>query len=1015
MPKTAASTPHLRYMLVDGNALIHRGYHAIPGLATKAGEPTGAVYGFTTILLRAIKDLKPTHIACAFDLEGPTFRHEQYKEYKATRLKAAQELYDQIPRVHDVARALNIPIFEEQGFEADDVLGTLAKKIYKKYHPRPSLVTRADEKGDDKVVADIAEIMIVTGDLDTLQLVNHSIKVYTLRKGITDIAVYDAAAVRERYGLTPEQMIDFKALRGDPSDNIKGVKGIGEKGAADLIKEFGSLDKLYEAIKSGKAEGKIKPRTLELLKAGEDDARLSYELSVIKCDLDIDADIAPYEFTEKNLNQTVKLFQELEFHSLINKLPKNYLGLAGPKDAASSKKSKGKIKAGKDLAEEVEFAEAPAEVPEAAKPAHHHKKGGEKYELVDDEAKLEDLIKKLDKADEFAVDTETTGLDAIRAQLVGVSVSATPRRAFYIPAALVENSAALKRLLESARHKKIGHNIKYDLLVLQNAGISLGGAHFDTMLASYLLNAGTRQHNLDTLAFNELGYQMQPIDELIGKGKKQITMDLVDPAKVSWYACEDADMALQLKHRFEPELKKHELDKIFYEIEMPLMPVLAGMERAGIKLDSDLLKELGRAVEKRLHAIERDIYKHAGKEFNINSPIQLREILFRDLGLISVDNKKTKTGVSTAAAELEKMIGQHPIIEKILEYRELSKLQSTYILALPELVNPDTGRIHTSYNQTVAATGRLSSSDPNLQNIPIRGERIGAEIRKAFVAERGYELLSLDYSQIELRIVAHLSQDKNMMRIFKNDEDIHTNTAMEVFGVGAEQVTGDMRRDAKTINFGILYGLSAFGLSSRIGQIERHSAREFIGKYFAAYPGMKKYIDEIKEAVHRDGFVRNELGRLRRFPEIKASNFQVRAAAERQAVNFPIQSLAADVIKVAMINIIKELNGQSETSSASVKGVVGRADPHDTQGHAVSKDASASSAVHNIQRDAARSEITMLLQVHDELVFEVKTSRVEHYAKKLKPLMENAIKLSVPVGVEAKAGKNWGEMHRIDA
>jgi DNA polymerase-1 len=922
--KTSTSAPKHRYMLIDGNALIHRGFHAIPPLTTKSGEPTNAVYGFTMILLRAIKDLKPTHIACAFDLKGPTFRHEKYADYKGTRVKAAQELYDQIPRVHDVVAALNIPIFEQKGFEADDVLGTLAHKI-------------CGHQNHD------CDVMIVTGDLDTLQLVNDCVKIYTLRKGLTDIAIYDTKAVRQRYGLNPDQMVDFKALRGDPSDNIKGVKGIGETGAIDLIKEFGSIENLYKAIHSGKAEGKVKPRTLELLKADEDAARLSHELSVIKCDLDLDAKIPAYEFGNKDMSKTVKLFQELEFHSLISKLPKK-------------------------PGEKVEAA-VPAEI-EDSKAVPLQKKGGEKYELVDDEKKLAALIGKLEKADEFAVDTETTSLDAIRAKLVGASFSTKAKLGWYVPAALVNSSPELKKILESAKHKKIGHNIKYDLLSLQNADINLSGLYFDTMLASSLLNAGSRQHGLDVLAFNELGYQMQPIEDLIGKGKKQITMDLVDPAKVAWYAAEDADMTLQLKQRFAPELKKQGLDKIFYDIEMPLMPVLAKMERAGIKLDVSLLELLANDVKKRLHAIEKSIYKLADGEFNLNSPIQMREVLFTKLGLVSPDNKKTKTGVSTAAAELEKMIGQHDIIPKILEYRELSKLQSTYILALPEMVNPDTGRIHTNYNQTIAATGRLSSIDPNLQNIPVRGEGVGAEIRKAFVAERGYELLSLDYSQIELRIVAHLSQDKNMLKIFKKDEDIHTNTASEVFGVAADKVTADMRRDAKTINFGVLYGLSAFGLTSRIAAVEYHSAKEFIDKYFAAYPGMKEYIDKIKDDVRRDGFVRNELGRMRKFPEIRASNFMVRAAAERQAVNFPIQSLAADVIKVAMINIGKQLAGKDD-------------------------------------------EIKMLLQVHDELVFEVKKDRVEHYAKLLKPLMEDAIKLSVPVGVEAKAGKSWGEMTKL--
>jgi DNA polymerase-1 len=512
------------------------------------------------------------------------------------------------------------------------------------------------------------------------------------------------------------------------------------------------------------------------------------------------------------------------------------------------------------------------------------------------------------------------------------------------------------------------------------------------MIASYLLNAGTRQHNLDTLAFNELGYQKQPIEELIGKGKNQISMAEVSPEKVSWYCCEDVDMTLRLKELFEPQLKKEGLEKIFKEIEMPLVEVLADMETNGVKLDIKFLNKLSGEAEVDIKELENKIHKLSGHKFNINSPKQLKEILFEKLKLEPIENRKTKTGLSTAADELEKMRGQHPVIPKILEYRELFKLQNTYLSALPELVNKRTGRLHTSYNQTVTATGRLSSSDPNLQNIPVRGTGVGNKIRQAFIAEKGYRLLSLDYSQIELRIVAHLAQDKNMMRVFKNGEDIHANTAREIFGIssssspsgrgqGEGEITKDMRRDAKTINFGILYGLSSFGLSSRIGEISRAEAKEFIEKYFKAYPQVEDYIEQIKLQVNEEGFVRNELGRLRKFPEIRSSQWQVRAAAERAAVNFPIQSLAADVIKVAMVNIHKEISSSFPSPS--------------------------------VGRGGGEVDVHMLLQVHDELLFEVKEDKVEYWAKKLVPLMENAIKLSVPVRAEAKVGDNWGEMEEI--
>lgn len=913
MPK---SKSHNRYMLIDGNALVHRGYHAIPALSTKTGEPTNAVYGFTMILLRAIKDLKPTHIACSFDLAGPTFRHEEYAEYKGTRVKAADELYAQFPRVKEVVRALNIPIFEIKGYEADDVLGTLADHICT-HHERD------------------CDVMLVTGDLDSLQLVSDCVKVYTLRKGLTDTAVYDEQAVKDRYGLTPGQMIDYKALRGDPSDNIKGVPGIGEKTATELIKEFGSVKKLYEAIESGKADKKIKPRVLNILKEGHKDAELSYKLSTIVRNVPIHIEIPKYEFGSKHLAKIMDLFQELGFRSLLDKLPKNYTVPSAM--VAEEKREKSHI-------------------------------GKQDYNLVSTQKELDALVAKLTKQKELVIDTETDELNPINANVIGVSVSYEKGVAYYIPRMVYENHHEFLKLMTDAKFGKVGHNIKYDLLTLENGGINLRNLSFDTMIASYLLNAGSRQHGLDALAFSELGYRMQPIEELIGKGKKEISMKDVPVEKVSWYSCEDVDITLRLKEIFQKELKKEQLEKIFTDIEMPLVPVLASMERNGIKLDSDFLAKLSKQAEKELEKLEKAIYKHAGEEFNIGSPKQLQEVLYTKLKLAA--GKKTKTGLSTAAGELEKLVGEHPIVEKLMSYRELSKLQSTYLQALPELVNANTGRVHTSYNQTVTATGRLSSTDPNLQNIPIRGQGMGSEIRRAFVAEKGYKLLSIDYSQMELRIIAHLSQDKNMMRVFKEGEDIHTNTAAAVFGVARNKVTEDMRRDAKTINFGILYGLSSFGLASRIVSVTQASAKEFIEKYFAEYPDVRAYIEYIKAQVNENALIRNELGRIRRFPEIRSGQFFIRAAAERAAVNFPIQSLQADVLKVAMIDIFKEISKHPD-------------------------------------------EIKMLLQVHDELVFEVKEDRLSHWVKKIKPLMEQAVKLSVPVTAEAKVGNSWGDMTKL--
>ncbi len=936
-----AKTETPKYMLVDGNALIHRGYHAMPNLSTKNGELTGAVYGFSLILLRAIADIKPTHIAVTFDLAAPTFRHVAYAEYKATRVKADQELYDQIPRVKEVVKALNIPIFEKEGYEADDLLGTLATDICKHC------------KGQ-------CEVFIVTGDLDTLQLVNDCVKVYTLKKGLADTLVYDEQAVVNRYGLNPNQMVDYRALKGDPSDNIIGVKGIGEKTAAELIRRFGSLDELYKFVHKAaksrteppgsgtgiKAKNKpedIRPRILELLEKQEASARQSFELSRIMCEVPVETSLPKYEFGQENFEAAFKMFQDLEFKSLIAKLPKTFAPTVKP--------------------EEFEAAGSTAE-------PLHKKPSKQKYILVESENQLKEALKDFHKQPEIAIDTETDNVNPIDAKVIGVSLCCIDGSAYYIPAPLALENPELKKIIEG-HAKKVGHNLKFDYLALENAKINLASLSFDTMVASYLLNPGTRQHNLDALAFSELGYHMEPIEELIGKGKKQITMDQVPLDRVAHHACEDVDMTYRLKSLYEPELKKSGLSGIFYNIEMPLVEVLANMERWGIELDVEFLAELSGQAEKEINKLEKEIHDLTGEpELNINSPLQLKKVLFEKLKLEPVNNRKTKTGLSTAASELEKIIGQHPVIEKLLDYRELSKLQSTYLLAMSELVNNKTGRLHTSFNQTVTATGRLSSSDPNLQNIPVRGTGLGSQIRKAFKPAKGFKLLSLDYSQIELRIVAHLAQDQKMMAVFKNEEDIHTKTAMEIFGVKEEDVTKDMRRDAKTINFGILYGLSSFGLSNRIGQVSRAEAKEFINKYFAAYPRINDYIENIVKVAHEQGFVTNELGRVRKFPEIHARQWAVRAAAERAAINFPIQSLAADVIKVAMVDIYKEVRSKNQ-------------------------------------------EVRMLLQVHDELVFEVREDLVEFYAKKFIPLMENSIKLSVPVRVEAKAGDNWGEMDQV--
>ncbi len=566
----------------------------------------------------------------------------------------------QIPRVHEVVTDLRIPIFTKEGFEADDVLGTLSLELAKR-------------------VDGVGEVIIVTGDLDTLQLVDSHVKVYTMRKGITDIFIYDEKAVRERYGLNPNQMVDYKALRGDPSDNIPGVTGIGEKTASELIQQFKSLDGLYKAIESGKAEDKIKPRVLGLLKEQKKQALQSYELSQIVRTVPLEVVVPPYELDSQHRQKIIALFQELEFKSLVPRLPEATTGSGEPSEAGAE------ALPGTETTITTKFEQ--------------------NYTLVNTPEKLHKLLPKLSKAEELAVDTETTGLDAIDARLLGVSLSFKEGEAYYLLAEIIDEN--FKEILSNKKINKIGHNLKYDFLVLQTADYQLKPLFFDTMIASYLLNPGSRQHNLDSLAFNDLGYQMQSIEELIGKGKKQISMAEVPVEKVSWYSAEDADMTLRLKNIYEPQLKEEGLNKIFYDIEMPLIEVLADMERNGIKVDVKFLNKLSGEAEISIKNLEQDIYKLAGQEFNLNSPKQLKEVLFEKLKLEPIENKKTKTGLSTAAGELEKMVGQHPIIEKMLEYRELSKLQSTYLLALPELVNKKTGRIHTSYNQTIAATGRL--------------------------------------------------------------------------------------------------------------------------------------------------------------------------------------------------------------------------------------------------------------------------------------------------------------------
>ena len=901
----AEKTKQETLLLVDGNALVHRGFHAIPHLSNKKGEPTNGVYGFALLFLKALKDLKPQYVAVAFDLPAPTFRDRLYEPYKAKRVKAPDELYQQIPRVKDLVAAFGLPIYEEKGYEADDIIGSLS-----------AIAKKRDFR-----------VMILTGDLDALQLVDESVKVYAPKQGLAETKVYDEAAIKERYGLRPDQLIDYKALRGDPSDNIPGVRGIGEKTASELLQKFGTLEQVYDYVK-GKDTKRVSERVKTLLLEHEKDAELSKRLVRIVRTMKLPFDLKNLRLDGYDESKVYELFRELEFKSLLDKLPKtqNTALLLDQRETNGN------------------------------------------YQLLESAKEYEKFLHELQQQKEYALDTETTSLSPVQAEIVGIGFSWKNGKAYYVPASMVDER--LKKILQNDHGTKIGHNLKYDYLVLKRNSIPLGGAWSDTMIAAYLLSPGSRNFDLDSLSFAEFGFRKTPITKLIGEGRKQKSMAEVPVPDVADYCGEDADYTWRLYKKLLPRLEEMRLLEIFRDIEMPLSKVLAEMEYRGIKVDAKHLGGLSKTAEKEIEKLQKHIWKLSGGEFNIGSPIQLKEVLFEKLKIPTENLKKGKTGLSTAATELEKLRDLHPIVALIFDWRELTKLKNTYLDTLPNLINPATGRVHTSYSQTIAATGRLSSSDPNLQNIPVRTE-FGRGIRKAFVAEEGFTLLAIDYSQIELRLAAHLSKDKKMMEAFKNGDDIHTATAMEIFGVkDPRKVTELQRRSAKTINFGVLYGLSAYGLTSRIPGVSQGEAQDFIDKYFATYSGLTKYLEEVVAEVRRKGYVKNELGRVRYFPEISSSQFQVRSAAERAAINMPFQSLSADIIKMAM----NKLSEQGLTNEEDCR---------------------------------------LLLQVHDELLFEVKKDKVEKYAREIAKIMTSVYKLSVPIEVEAKSGHNWEEMQKV--
>ena len=884
--------------LIDGTAYIYRAYHAIRSLSNSRGLPTNAVFGFTRMLIKLMEDRSPEYIGMFFDAKGPTFRHEMYDEYKANRPPMPEDMAMQIPYIKEITAAFNLPLVEMQGYEADDLIGTLARKA---------------EKAGFKVV-------MVTGDKDFMQLVTDKAAIWDPMKENT----IDQASIREKFGIEPHQMIDVQGLSGDSADNVPGVPGIGQKTALSLIKEYNSMQELYE-----KLDTITKKKQRENLETFKDQAFLSRELVTINTGAPVTLAPEDLKVVAPDDKKLAELYKTLEFRQLQQSVPEQ---------ADLSKKD---------------------------------------YQAIMDMDALSRLINRLEKSDIFALDTETTSTNPMRAQLVGFSFAVKADQAFYIPCRhnylgapaqldLNEVLEKLRPVLENPDIKKVGQNIKYDWMVLERHGIDLQGVAFDTMLASYLLNPSKRAHNLDQIALDFLDHKTITYEQVAGKGKKALMFSQVPVDKAIPYACEDADITLMARDVLMPGLNELNLAELMETVEMPLVPVLKRMEMLGTGIDSDRLHELSKTFAGELDALEGSIHGLAGEVFNIKSSQQLGRILFDKLQLPVQKKTKKKTGYSTDVNVLTALAEYHELPALVLKHRTLAKLKSTYADALIELINPDTGRIHTSYNQTVAATGRLSSSDPNLQNIPIRTEE-GRKIRQAFIPREGWHLLSADYSQVELRILAHCSADEILIKAFKEDEDIHTRTACEVFQVEPESMTAELRRQAKAINFGIIYGMSAFGLSRQLG-ISNKMAKTYIDHYFSRYQGVKQFMDQTIADARRSLRTSTLLNRIRLLPDIESKNAMVRQAAERTAINTPIQGSAADLIKVAMINIDAAL----------------------------------------IEKKLASA---MLLTVRDELVLEVPPDELEIVSQLVKEVMEGVWELKVPLRVNVATGTNWDEAH----
>lgn len=941
-------------VLVDGSSYLYRAFHAFPPLTNKNGEPTGAMYGVLNMLKSLIAQVEPSHIAVVFDAKGKTFRDELFEQYKSHRPPMPDDLRAQVQPLHTIIKALGIPLISIEGVEADDVIGTLA--------------VQAAKDGKD--------VLISTGDKDMAQLVNEHIMLINTMTN----TLLDREGVIEKYGIPPELIIDYLALRGDSSDNIPGVKGVGEKTALALLQGIGSIQTIYQNLDKVAALSFRGAKTFApKLEAEKEMADLSYLLATIKTDVELEFRHDQLTTSPQNHDELVALFSQYEFKKWLSEVK----GGANPVTQTEKVKIPNAYEVTQAVQNEPTFAKVDID--------------RSKYETITETAALNRWLEKIQTEKCIALDTETDSLDSMSANLVGISLALANGEACYIPLAhktLVTTSAEqgdlfanemetvgyelaknqlnltaclaqLKPILENPEIKKIGQNIKYDLTVFANHGINVQGVAFDTMLESYTLNS-TGRHNMDDLADRYLGHKTIEFETIAGKGKNQLTFDQIEISTAAEYAAEDADVTMKLHQVLWSQLAQEPaLVKLFDEIELPLVSVLSRIERNGVLIDPAKLKQQSDEIERRLAELEQEVHSEAGSVFNLASTKQLQEILFEKLGL-PILKKTPKGAASTNEEVLEElaMMG-HRVPKLLIEHRGLSKLKSTYTDKLPLMINARTGRVHTSYHQAVTATGRLSSSDPNLQNIPIRNEE-GRRIRQAFVARKGYKIVAADYSQIELRIMAHLANDEGMLKAFAEGKDIHRSTASEIFGVPLDEVTGEQRRNAKAINFGLIYGMSEFGLSNQLG-ISRADAKQYMEAYFNRYPNVLQFMTDIKAKAAEKGYVETLLGRRLYLPEIKSSNAMRRKAAERVAINAPMQGTAADIIKIAMIGIDRVIQHSDE--------------------------------------------IKMIMQVHDELVFEVKEDKVEHYSAVIKAEMEKAIQLNVPLIAEVGIGDNWDEAH----